>query len=123
MAKSTNTAAARKIPADKPTAAVDLTKPNVGARKSPAVQLAAVGEPASAHPAAALSATKTKSAQLIALLEAEHGASIAELVAALDWQPHTTRAALTGLRKKGHEIVKTNVDDTTRYSIAAKVVA
>ena len=40
----------------------------------------------------------TKQAQLIALLRREEGASITELAEALSWLPHTTRAALTGLR-------------------------
>ena len=33
--------------------------------------------------------------------------------------PHTTRAALTGLRKKGHTISKGKVDGVTRYTIIA----
>ncbi len=61
----------------------------------------------------------TKLAQLIALLRSNGGASIAELTAGLGWLPHTTRAALTGLRKKGHDISKNKVDEVTRYSIAA----
>ncbi len=61
----------------------------------------------------------TKQTQLILLLQREGGASIAELTAALGWLPHTTRAALTGLRKKGHMVVRTKTDDVTRYSIAS----
>lgn len=61
----------------------------------------------------------TKQSQFIALLSRETGASIAELVVALGWQPHTTRAALTGLRKKGQEIAKTKVGEETRYAIVA----
>jgi hypothetical protein len=48
----------------------------------------------------------TKKARLIALLGAKTGVTIADLAAELSWQPHTTRAALTGLRKAGHEIEK-----------------
>ena len=33
--------------------------------------------------------------------------------------PHTTRAALTGLRKKGHAVDKFKRDDVTCYRIAA----
>ena len=33
------------------------------------------------------------------------------------WLPHTTRAALTGLRKKGHAIERFRGDDETRYRI------
>ena len=47
---------------------------------------------------------KTKQALLIQLLQREEGATLAQLVEATSWLPHTTRAALTGLRKKGHKI-------------------
>jgi len=57
---------------------------------------------------------------VIDLLWREQGATIGELVAATGWLPHTTRAALTGLRKKGHVIVKDKRDDATCYSIGAK---
>ena len=44
----------------------------------------------------------TKVAEVIALLQRGDGATLAELVAATGWLPHTTRAALTGLRKRGY---------------------
>ena len=49
------------------------------------------------------------------LLARDEGASLDELIAATGWLPHTTRAALTGLRKKGFAIDKTKVDGVTRY--------
>ncbi len=52
------------------------------------------------------------------LLRRKDGATLAELVAETGWLPHTTRAALTGLRKKGHEIGKVSRDGVTVYSIA-----
>lgn len=45
------------------------------------------------------------------------GASIAELIVATGWLPHTVRAALTGLRKWGHAIGKSQRDGTTHYRI------
>jgi hypothetical protein len=48
----------------------------------------------------------TKRAQLIALLQREGGATLPELIQATGWLPHTTRAALTGLRKKGYALVR-----------------
>jgi hypothetical protein len=42
--------------------------------------------------------------RLLAMLSSASGATIAELIAATDWLPHTTRAALTGLRKRGYEL-------------------
>ena len=60
-----------------------------------------------------------KRTQLIDLLRPDPGASIGELDIALEWLPHTTRAALTGLRQRGMAIVKTKRDDgTTIYRIA-----
>ncbi len=44
----------------------------------------------------------TKIALVIELLLRSDGATLAELVAATGWLPHTTRAALTGLRKRGY---------------------
>ena len=39
---------------------------------------------------------------MIALLLRDKGTSIEELTVATGWLPHTTRAALTGLRKRGY---------------------
>ena len=47
------------------------------------------------------------------------GATLAELVEATGWLPHTTRAALTGFRKKGHVIERSKRSDVTCYRIAA----
>jgi hypothetical protein len=60
----------------------------------------------------------SKAAVVLGLLQRPEGASLAELVAATGWLPHTTRAALTGMRKKDHVISKSKVDGVTRYSIA-----
>jgi len=46
----------------------------------------------------------SKQAQLIAMLSAEEGATINALIDATGWLPHTTRAALTGLRQRGFQI-------------------
>ena len=42
---------------------------------------------------------------VLALLEKPQGASLAKLVEVTGWLPHTTRAALTGLRKRGFSVV------------------
>ena len=60
----------------------------------------------------------TKAAIVLALLQREQGASLADLIAATGWLPHTTRAALTGLRKKGHAVERTKGDDGTTYRVA-----
>jgi hypothetical protein len=46
----------------------------------------------------------TKLAGVIALLRRKNGASIDDLTATTGWLPHTARAALTGLRKRGYAV-------------------
>ncbi|QTH21586.1 DUF3489 domain-containing protein [Rhizorhabdus wittichii] len=60
----------------------------------------------------------TKQAQVIDLLKRKGGATLNEIVEATGWLPHTSRAALTGLRKKGHAINSAKVEGITRYQIA-----
>ena len=52
----------------------------------------------------------TKKDRLIRMLKARAGVDVATLSDKLGWQPHTTWAALTGLRKAGHEITVTKPD-------------
>jgi Protein of unknown function (DUF3489) len=56
---------------------------------------------------------------ILYMMRGEGGTSLPAMVAATGWLPHTARAALTGLRKKGHTIEKAKVDGETRYSIKA----
>ncbi len=49
----------------------------------------------------------TKQARLVDLLSRPWGMSIADLSRQLDWQPHTFRAALSGLREKGYAVTGT----------------
>jgi hypothetical protein len=46
----------------------------------------------------------SKSALVVELVRRDSGATLAELVTATGWLPHTTRAALTGLRKRGYAV-------------------
>ena len=66
-------------------------------------------EPDPAGPSAPRGGSKL--ARVIALLERDHGATIAELIAATGWLAHTTRAALTGLRKRGYAVAIDRSDD------------
>lgn len=72
------------------------------------------------HPEAETSSRPvSKIGTVLSLLQREEGATLDEMVAATGWLPHSTRAALTGLRKKGHAIAKDKRGDTTCYRIAA----
>lgn len=46
----------------------------------------------------------TKQAAVVELLAREQGATLREVAAATGWLPHTTRAALTGLRRRGYAV-------------------
>src|SRR5271166_414587 len=100
--------------------AVDETRPSEGEAERrpdrPIVSIDPKSEPGS-DPAAVVEKTNggvapspissrggTKIAQVIELLQRREGATLAELVAATGWLPHTTRAALTGLRKRGYAV-------------------
>lgn len=61
----------------------------------------------------------SKIATVAQLLRREAGASLDELVQVTGWLPHTTRAALTGLRKKGHAITRSGETGASRYHMAA----
>jgi hypothetical protein len=60
----------------------------------------------------------TKAALVLTMLRRAEGATLTELIGATGWLPHTTRAALTGLRKKGHEIAKGKRNEVTCYTLA-----
>ncbi len=59
----------------------------------------------------------TKIATVLTLLARKDGVPIAELMTATGWLPHTIRAAITGLRKKGHSIQRIKRDGMTCYRI------
>jgi len=74
---------------------------------------APTGEPPAQEP------RTTKAAAILAMLQREAGATLPELIAVTGWLPHTTRAALTGLRKKGHAIERFKRDEASCYRILA----
>jgi biotin operon repressor len=61
----------------------------------------------------------TKAAKLLILLQTGTGASLEDMTEATGWQPHTVRAAMTGLKKKGHTIEKHVEGNTTVWSAKA----
>ena len=92
-------------------------------------ETAPVTEPAS-EPTRATASPKRRSAGaklkaggklkgVLSLVRRANGASIADLQGATGWQPHSVRAALTGLRKQGVEITRSrNGDGVTIYTAA-----
>jgi hypothetical protein len=50
----------------------------------------------------------SKQATIVKLMSRPKGATLNEMIEATDWLPHTTRAALTGLRKRGFALERIN---------------
>jgi len=65
-------------------------------------------------------APRTKSQTIQKLLSRSGGATIAQLQKATGWQPHSVRAALTQLRKKGHAVARSGESGKCRYRIASE---
>ncbi len=62
----------------------------------------------------------TKQATLVDMMRTAAGATITAMGAKTDWQPHSVRAALTGLRKRGLAINRERSDaGVTIYRIGA----
>ena len=59
----------------------------------------------------------TKTAMLLTLLKTGTGASLEDMTDATGWQPHTVRAAMTGLRKKGYIVERHVEGNTTIWSV------
>lgn len=57
---------------------------------------------------------------LAALLVRGEGATLDQMIAATGWLPHTTRAAMTGLRKKGYVIDSDKLDGVRTYRAVAR---
>lgn len=62
--------------------------------------------------------TPSKASTLLKLLGSDCGATLDQMVTATGWQPHTTRAALTGFRKKGHAVTSEKADGVRVYRVA-----
>src|SRR5215216_183976 len=59
---------------------------------------------------------RAEKALVLSLLSRPQGATIDDLLGATGWLPHTSRAALTGLRKEGYEFAKSkNAEGETVY--------
>ena len=63
----------------------------------------------------------SKLGDVLARLSAEAGATIGELMTATGWLEHTTRAALTGLRRRGYtlSLTRRERDGASVYRISA----
>ena len=89
--------AATKTPAKAPKAATDAKSQKPAKTAAPAEKTART---APAGTPAPTPREHTKQATMIAMLQRKNGATIAEIVEATGWQPHTVRGAFAGALKK-----------------------
>ena len=57
----------------------------------------------------------TKHQKVIYLLNRDVGASLEQMSTLANWLPHSTRAFMTGLKKKGYIITSDKTDGARRY--------
>lgn len=87
---------------------------------STAVVLFNPAQPVFALPALDQPRAGSKQSLLVGMLLHPEGATIDAMMTATGWLPHTTRAALTGLRKRGFAIVRRSRETAASvYAIAA----
>ena len=79
--------------------AQSATKRSAKPRVAPKPPVTGKGK-ASPKPTTGTPRQNTKQAKLIALLRRPSGATLADLVKATGWQPHTVRGAISGALKK-----------------------
>lgn len=58
------------------------------------------------NPSQSKKVSATKTALVCKLLSRPRGATVPEIMTVTDWQNHSVRAFFTGLRKKGHTLVR-----------------
>jgi DNA-binding IclR family transcriptional regulator len=63
----------------------------------------------------------TKPQQVVDMLRRENGTTLEEMSARANWLPHSTRAFMTGLKKKGYVIESEKRDGVRRYRIISPV--
>lgn len=110
MTKRTN-----KTPSKKPRRMAREPKPQTAP-----TQTSGDANDASATPPAGDAKPLTKSAVILGLLTRNQGATLDQLIEATGWLPHTTRAALTGLKKKGFQVTSTKTDGVRTYRVVNK---
>jgi predicted GNAT superfamily acetyltransferase len=68
---------------------------------------------------ATASTPATKHQQVVNLLNRDVGASLDEMSHLANWLPHSTRAVLTGLKKRGYVIASAKTDGIRRYRVTS----
>jgi hypothetical protein len=106
---NTTTAKRKRRMAREPKAEAGSTQANTAAEPGPALEHSSAVPP-----------KPNKTEKVLTLLKRTAGATLDELIEATGWLPHTTRAALTGLKKKGHKVERAKVDGVSRYGVVER---
>lgn len=93
-------------------------KAKTGREAAGGMATAASLPPCDSRPATPAPARVNRTDQLISLLRTPDGASIEDLCERFGWLPHSARAALTELRKRGLDVQRSKAGTVTVYRIA-----
>jgi Protein of unknown function (DUF3489) len=111
-------AGVKAVANENPAVGVDEAVLPSPSRSNPAATRSEVGEESgrtkvrNASVATSAPRAGTKIGDVVNLIQRDCGATLEELVAATGWLPHTARAALTGLRKRGFAVSIDRSDKT-----------
>ena len=78
------------------------------------------GKKTKAANAKAVKARPARQEQLAKLLSHKNGATIAQMQKTFGWKPHTSRAAISTLRKAGFPVERTDTDKGAVYRIVTE---
>lgn len=116
----TNTTASERIPTPPQPLPRKRKTQQQPKKRSAAMAASAPSSNAPTSQPRALPRSGSKQALILSLLSRQQGASLAEMMEATSWLPHTTRAALTGLRQRGCTIERsTSPDGSSTYRITS----
>lgn len=85
--------------------------------KKPSYAPHGVPDPESVISTAPKPPRKTKLSLLVDLISRKEGATLVELTSATGWLPHTARASISALRKRGHDVSCKRVNGVSRYNV------
>jgi hypothetical protein len=110
--------------AGKPSMDAPASRTTTAARTEP-TQAAPMPGAENSTPNARAPRSTSKLGRVLEMLTADAGTTIGDLTAATGWLEHTTRAALTGLRRRGYELSLTRKerDGASVYRIVASEAA
>lgn len=107
-----------KTPTKRPRRMAREPKANANVGQGPAETSEPSGLAKPKEPVSRAHKPQTKTDLILGLLRREEGATLEQLVTATGWLPHTTRAALTGIKRKGHVLSSEKVDGVRTYRVA-----